>query len=186
MRRLFITGIGAMALAAAPLAAQAPMGPGPGGAPLGGPGMQALGDPASFLLARTGELRLTDAQVVRLAAIARRAAERRATMRASMDSMRPAFTPGTRPDSAARSRMRAQMGERMQQMRASRDRVMEQMRTDRRDAIAVLTPDQQARAWEMLAAMPRGPRLTAGPRMRRMPMGPMRDRGRDGGPPREQ
>ena len=60
-----------------------PNGP-PDGAPMGGPGM----DVASIFLARTGELKLTDQQVTRLAAVARRASDRRRTMMASMDSIR--------------------------------------------------------------------------------------------------
>src|SRR5687767_12652488 len=57
--------------------------PGGDGGGRGGPPRRG----AEFFLARTGELRLTDAQVVRLAAIARRSADRRRAMRASMDSL---------------------------------------------------------------------------------------------------
>jgi hypothetical protein len=98
---------------------------------------------AQLLLARSAELGLTDAQVVKLAAIARRAEARRAPMRAAMDSARTRFTqPG---DSGARR----QFAQRMQNdMTKERD----QARVDLRDAITVLTPDQQAKAWEMSAA----------------------------------
>jgi hypothetical protein len=97
---------------------------------------------AEMLLSRTGELGLTDAQVVRLAAIARRSEARRRAMRASMDSAEGRFRqPG---DSAARR----QFGERM---RAEMTRAQEQIQADQRDAIAVLTPDQQARAWSMVS-----------------------------------
>jgi hypothetical protein len=99
---------------------------------------------AEMLLARTGELGLTDAQVTRLAGIARRSAARRATMRASRDSIRARFTPGTRPDSALRRQV-------MERVRADMERARDQERTDRRDAIAVLTADQQARAWEFVS-----------------------------------
>jgi hypothetical protein len=54
-------------------------------------------------------------------------------------------------DTAARRAM-------MQSMRANMERVREQDHADRRDAIAVLTPDQQARAWEMIAARGRAMR----------------------------
>src|SRR5688572_5842661 len=99
---------------------------------------------ASMLLAHTGELELTDAQVVRLAAIARRAEARRRTMRASMDSVRARFGDRAPADSAARRQMR-------DRFRADIDRLREQQRADQRDAIAVLTPDQQARAWDVAA-----------------------------------
>src|ERR1051325_6264204 len=60
-------------------------------APMDGPMMGAMGGPlgntAQFLLAHTGDLKLTDQQVVRLAAIARRADERGRSMRTSLDSM---------------------------------------------------------------------------------------------------
>ncbi|HEX6912186.1 MAG TPA: Spy/CpxP family protein refolding chaperone [Longimicrobium sp.] len=141
MRKLAFLALLGLSLAAAPIAAQVP-GPVPGGrgapgAPGGGPGGAQA---ASMLLAHTGELELSDAQVVRLAAIARRAHERRQALRASL-SQPPA--PGAQrqpPSEADAQRMR----QRMEQMR-------EQSRTDLRDALAVLTPDQQARAWEMMA-----------------------------------
>ncbi len=110
--------------------------------PVAGEGRNTPG--AEMLLARTGDLGLTDAQVTRLAAIARRSAARRASMRASRDSMRARFTPGTRPDSATRRQL-------MERTRAEMQRAQEQARADRRDAIAVLTAEQQARAWEMVA-----------------------------------
>jgi hypothetical protein len=106
-------------------------------------------DPAQFLLAQTGELNLTDAQVTRLAAIARRSAERRRSLRVQMDSVRTQRPPGAaRPDSAERARMR----QRFEQMRPAMQRLRDQAQADRRDAIAVLTQDQQARAWERIAA----------------------------------
>lgn len=120
----------------------------------GGGGGGAVDDPAQFLLGHTGELRLTDAQVTRLAAIARRSADRRRSLRAQMDSVRPERPMGERPDSAARARMR----QRFEQMRPAMDKMREQSQADRRDAIAVLTPDQQAQAWERIAASGRGGR----------------------------
>lgn len=116
-------------------------------------GAMAMGmDPAGMLLARTGDLQLTDAQVVRLAAIARRSADRRRAMRASFDSIRPPMNAG-RPDSAARAAFRA----RADAMRARFEQARDAAHADLRDAIAVLTADQQARAWEMMAARRRGP-----------------------------
>jgi hypothetical protein len=146
----------------------------------------AVDDPAQFLLAQTGELNLTDAQVTRLAAIARRSAERRRALRAQMDSMRPErpFS-GGRPDSAARAQMRQQMRQRLDQMRPAMERLRDQAQADRRDAIAVLTPDQQARAWERIAASGRMQRGGMGRGFRPgrgMPGGRMRMRGPGFGP----
>jgi Spy/CpxP family protein refolding chaperone len=142
----------------------------------GGPGARG----AEFFLARTGDLRLTDAQVVRLAAIARRAADRRRAMRAIMDSVAPARRGGMRMDSTDRAARTREM----ERVRARFDREREQGRTDLRDAIAVLTPEQQAMAWEMAASGPPGAR---GARFRREG-GPGRERrGREGRqPPRGQ
>ncbi|HUQ82663.1 MAG TPA: Spy/CpxP family protein refolding chaperone [Gemmatimonadaceae bacterium] len=119
-------------------------GPGPRGS---GGGGGAVENPAEFLLSHTGELELTDAQVTRLAAIARRSAVRRQSLRTQLDSLRPQGVRGERPDSAARDRMR----QRFEQMRPAMQRLRDQSQADRRDAIAVLTPDQQAQAWERVA-----------------------------------
>ena len=99
---------------------------------------------AQMLLANTGELGLTDAQVVRLAAIARRAETRRAALRSSMDSARQRFAPGQQVDTAARRQFR-------QRMQADMDKAVEAARVDQRDAIAVLNADQQAKAWDLVA-----------------------------------
>ena len=126
-----------------------PNGP-PAGPPMGGPGM----DVASIFLARTGELKLTDQQVTRLAAVARRAADRRKSMMASMDSIRvrrmaaPAGAAAGPPMPPAEARA---MGEKMR----------DQAHVDLRDAIGVLTPDQQATAWEMMAGGARARRMGA-------------------------
>ena len=151
MKRQLLSAAILFAAGATTLSAQvsrSPMGPDPMPSPRGTGGRGAVEDPAQFLLARTGELNLTDAQVTRLAAIARRSAERRRAFRAQMDSIRPAQGFGrTRPDSAAR----AQMRQRFEQMRPAMQRLRDQSQADRRDAIAILTPDQQARAWERIA-----------------------------------
>jgi hypothetical protein len=155
MKRQLYSALAAAFLCAAGAVTVAAQGPGgrmgPGPMPGGGMGARggAVDDPAQFLLAQTGELNLTDAQVTRLAAIARRSAERRRALRAQMDSMRPERpSSGGRPDSAAR----AQQRQRFEQMRPAMERLRDQAQADRRDAIAVLTPDQQARAWERIAA----------------------------------
>jgi hypothetical protein len=139
--------------------------------PMGGPqqGRGPAGAPAAqMLLARTGELGLTDAQVVRLAAIARRAETRRAGLRAAMDSARQRFTTGQGADTAARRQFR-------QRMIADAEKARDAARVDQRDAIAVLNADQQAKAWEMVAN--RGRMARAGAmrgRGERMRMGPGR------------
>ena len=139
-----ITGSSALAAQPGGRMGRGSMGPGPDAIGGGGP----ISNPAEFLLARTGELRLTDAQVTRLAAIARRSADRRRALRASLDSIRPDRGPGMPRDSAAR----AQFRQRAEQMRPAFERLREQSQADRRDAIAVLTPDQQAQAWEHISA----------------------------------
>jgi hypothetical protein len=141
----------------------------------GGGGANPVAAAADFLLARTGELALTDAQVVRLAAISRRTDARRKAMMTRMDSLRAA-QPAPGDSAGPRGRGRGPGGpgrpggpppidtKTMQQMR-------DQMRADLRDAIAVLTPDQQATAWMAIAG---GPALGGA----RGPMG----RGFGGGP----
>lgn len=119
-----------------------------------------------FFLARTGELRLTDAQVVRLAAIARRSADRRRALRASMDSL--GARRGARGDSVGRA---ARLRE-MDQMRARFERDREQARADMRDALAVLTAEQQAMAWEMAGRGGPGGRAARGERFRQRDRGP--------------
>jgi LTXXQ motif family protein len=141
-----------------------PGGPGGFGGPAGG---GPIGATADFLLAHTGDLALTDAQVIRLAAISRRTDARRKTMMARMDSVRGSArtAPGDSAGGPGRGRRFAPPQADMQQMR-------DQMHTDIRDAIAVLTPDQQASAWMMVAARPAlggrpggsmGPRFGRGP-----------------------
>lgn len=138
--------------------------------PGGGPAPTRRAPAAQMLLSHVGELELTDAQVVRLAAIARRSEARRRSMRAALDSARTRFE--TQPtDTTARRQFR-------QRMQADFARAAEQSRTDQRDAIAVLNADQQAKAWDLVAR--RGPdmRRMDGPRaLRRGPgeMGPGRD-----------
>jgi hypothetical protein len=115
-----------------------------------GPG----GDVASFLLAHTGELKLSDQQVTRLAGIARRSADRRQAAMRSMDSL---MARGPRRDSAERGRFAPSP-----ELRATAERLRDQRHSDLRDALGVLTPDQQATAWE-LSAMRGGARMARGP-----------------------
>lgn len=152
-----------LALVLAPaLRAQAPEpGPGPGRnpdrggrrggpppfarGPAFGPAMRAPGGPAgdvgSFLLAHTAELKLTDQQVTRLAAIARRAGERREAAMRAMDSL---ASRRMRPDSSGRG-----PGVPHPPMRAEAQRLRDQRHAELREALGVLTPDQQATAWEL-------------------------------------
>ena len=160
-----------MVVGAASLAAQAPgpppgdrpgpgrrmpMMPDPGRGPAGGP----VGATADFLLAHTGDLALTDAQVVRLAAISRRTDARRKAMTARLDSTR-ASAPASGDSAGPRDRRRRPPAPDEAELRQARDR----MHADVRDAIAVLTPDQQATAWMMVAGgpPPSGPALGGGP-----------------------
>ena len=130
---------------------------GPGRGPAGGP----VGATADFLLAHTGDLALTDAQVVRLAAISRRADARRKTMMTRLDSARAAARPAPGDSAGPRGRgPRPPMPD-----AAEMQKLRDQLHADVRDAIAVLTPDQQATAWMMVAGgpPPGGPALGAGP-----------------------
>src|SRR6185503_5125763 len=129
----------AIVTAAASLSAQNP--PVPPMPPMGG---APAGDRSGqMLLARSAELGLSDAQIVKLAGIARRSEARRSTQRAVMDSGRARFRqPG---DSVARRAF-------MERMRTDMTKERDQARVDLKDAITVLTPDQQAKAWEMNAA----------------------------------
>ena len=155
MRRLLIGLLISSAAGAVSLSAQQPQGPGamPGGMPFGPPA-------AAMLLSQTGALQLTDAQVVRLAAIARRTEDRHRALRTRLDSLRPRRAPG---DSAAR---RQRMAPPTDLFTRERDA----SHADLRDALAVLTADQQARAWEMMSAR------------RAMPFARAAMRGRRGGP----
>ena len=191
-RQLMLTAMVCAAASGVTLGAQQPRGqmdpgPMPGPRGMGASRGGAVDDPAQFLLAQTGELNLSDAQVTRLAAIARRSAERRRALRVQMDSLRAQRPAGAvRPDSADRARMRL----RFDQMRPAMQRLRDQAQADRRDAIAVLTPDQQARAWERIAASGRmhrggmGRGFRSGHRMHGNRMGPQRNADRRGPPQR--
>jgi hypothetical protein len=174
-----------LALAAATVEAQQPgESPGRGGRPAFGipAGLPARGGAspvaatADFLLAHTGDLALTDAQVVRLAAISRRTEARRKAFVARMDSARAAGRPASGDSASAPGRGRRPAGASTAELQQARDR----MYADVRDAIAVLTPDQQASAWMMVAGgpalgtMPRGP-ISRPPAPRDVPRRPEGD-----------
>lgn len=149
MRRTILTGLAmALVISTAPLAAQ--------GAPPARAGRAMPGghvSAAEQFLARTGELRLTDAQVTRLAAIARRSQDRRRALATRIDSLAPGRTMMPRRDSAGRasidSASRAARAAGVERMRSLMEQQREQERADLRDALAVLTPDQLVTAWEM-------------------------------------
>ena len=153
MRRtaLALALTGTLAAATALGAQQTPSSPPPGG---GGAPSGPIGNAAAFLLANTGALKLTDAQVVRLAAIARRTNDRERALRATMDSARGARERAPRDSGARNQRGRTADFSALQ---PALERMREQTRIDRRDAIAVLTPDQQAQAWELVAMRGAGP-----------------------------
>lgn len=182
MKRTILPAILAAAVAL-PLAAQQPDGPPrdgmPGRGPMGGDGpgmmmMMAARGPmpaaSDMLLAHTGDLKLTDAQVLRLAAISRRAADRREQLHAQMEARMRRVPEGATAPPADR-----------QQMMQAMEQEHTAAQADLRDALAVLTPDQQARAWEMMMAMHHAGMERGGPGGGMMMMhhdGPGRD-GRD-------
>ena len=170
-----------------------PQGGQPGGMRSGGPGMMGpqapagpeMGPPggpdaASMLLAHTGDLKLTDAQVTKLAAIARRAADRRKSMMSTMDSLRAKNPP---PVGAAPEPRQGPPPAALAHMEKMRDAA----HVDLRDAITVLTPEQQAQGWEMMARGAHGGPPGAGRRgMQGGPgmQGPQGAGAADGAPPR--
>ena len=106
-------------------------------------------DAASMFLAHTGELQLTDAQVTKLAAIARRSEARQRAMRARMDSamtMRHTEHADGAPDGQAGA-MKMVM---MMRMPMPTDAERKAQHDDDREAFSVLTPDQLATAWETM------------------------------------
>ena len=95
----------------------------------------------SFLLAHTSELKLSDQQVTRLAAIARRSGDRRQAMMRAMDSLATRRPP---LDSVGRGPAGPSPA-----MRAEAERRRDQNRADLREALGLLTPEQLAIAWEI-------------------------------------
>lgn len=108
-------------------------------------------DAASMFLGCTGELQLTDSQVTRLAAIARRAETRQTALRARMDSAMVAMR-STDGSSMPRDGAMGEMMMTMMRMPMPTDAERKAQHEDDRDAFSVLTPDQLATAWEKMAA----------------------------------
>ena len=108
-------------------------------------------DAASMFLGCTGELQLTDSQVTRLAAIARRAQARQTAMRARMDSAMVAMR-SSDGSSMPRDGAMGEMMMTMMRMPMPTDAERKAQHEDDREAFAVLTPDQLATAWETMAA----------------------------------
>ena len=107
-------------------------------------------DAASMFLAHTGELQLTDAQVTRLAAIARRAEAREKAMRARMDSSMA--TMHTRVEAPHDGTPAEKLTTVMRMMRSPMPTEAERkaQHEDDREAFSVPTPDQLATLWEMM------------------------------------
>lgn len=181
MRRSFaaLAFAGALALPATRAAAQAaPAAPPHDHMAMMG-GMMAAHNAAQAFLSHTAELKLTDQQVVKLAAIARRVDAMHKSMMAKMDSMHAAMGRG---DSAMRQPMMPPA-----QMQQMHDQMMTQVRTDVKDALAVLTPDQLADAWIMVVshahAGPAGHGMPGHGMQGPPPDGAQRMGPRPGGPP---
>ena len=102
---------------------------------------------ASMFLAHTGDLQLSDAQVTRLAAIARRSETRQKAMHAHMDSAMTAMQQKVEVARDGNGAPRAAMMMRMP-MPSEADRKAQH--DDDREAFSVPTPDQLATAWEMM------------------------------------
>ena len=129
---------------------------------------------AQLFLAHTAELQLNDQQVTRLAAIVRRAEARDQGRRAAFDSLR-SRSMNLPTDSAGRAARRMELAN---AMRAAMERARAERHTDLRDALAVLTADQQARAWELRGNAGRGVRArSVGRGMRPGQAGPGARRG---------
>lgn len=150
-------------VAAGSLAAQVPA-PGAGERM---PAPRSAANAAQLFLANTAQLQLNDQQVTRLAAIARRAETREQARRAAFDSLRARSVAPT--DSAGRAQRRSELAN---AMRTTMERARAERHTELRDALTVLTPDQQARAWELRGRPDRGPRARpAGRALRRGEIG---------------
>jgi hypothetical protein len=106
--------------------------------------MGGMMDAASMFLAHTGELQLTDAQVTKLAAIARRAESREKAMRARMDSAMAHGKAEAAHDGDGMMMMRMRM---FMPTEAERKAQHE----DDREAFSIPTPDQLATAWELMS-----------------------------------
>ena len=114
-------------------------------------GAMPMMDAASMLLGHTGELQLTDAQVTKLAAIARRAEGREKTMRTRMDSVMTRTRGEAMTDGMADEMRMVSF-----RMAAPSDADRRAMHEDNREAFSIVTADQLATAWELMAMHHRG------------------------------
>ena len=115
-----------------------------------GGGMHGMGmNVAEMFLAHTGDLQLSDAQVTKLAAIARRSEARQKATQARMDSSMKSMHERVEVsrDGNGNGAPRAMMMMRMP-MPSEADRKAQH--EDDREAFSVPTPDQLATAWEMM------------------------------------
>jgi hypothetical protein len=110
------------------------------------PGGMMMMDAASMFLAHTGELQLTDAQVTRLAAIARRAESREKAMRARMDSAMSHAKAEAGHDGNGEGMMMMRM-----RMFMPTEAERKAQHEDDREAFSIPTPDQLATAWELMS-----------------------------------
>lgn len=116
------------------------------GGRMGGMGMSV----SEMFLAHTGDLQLTDAQVTKLAAIARRVDARQKAMRARMDSSMRAMHERVE---VSRDGGPPMAGAMMMRMAMPSDADRKAQHEDDREAFSVVTPDQMATAWEMMMMM---------------------------------
>jgi len=107
-------------------------------------------DVASMFLAHTGELQLTDAQVTRLAAIARRAEGREKAMRARMDSSMATMHERVEAPHDGMPAEKLMMVMRMMRSPMPTEAERKAQHEDDREAFSVPTPDQLATLWEMM------------------------------------
>lgn len=108
-------------------------------------------DAASMFLGHTGDMQLTDAQVTRLAAIARRSEARHKAMHARMDSM--VVMRGQSEQSEDGGGARFSM---MMRVPVPTEAERKAQHEDDREAFAVPSADQLATVWELMMARHHG------------------------------
>lgn len=102
---------------------------------------------SEMFLAHTGDLQLTDAQVTKLAAIARRAQAREKAMHARMDSSMHAMHERVEVSREGGPPAGAMM---MMRMPMPTEAERKAQHEDDREAFSIVTADQLATAWEMM------------------------------------
>jgi hypothetical protein len=113
--------------------------------------MMMMMDAASMLLSHTGELQLTDAQVTKLAAIARRAEGREKAMHARMDSSMAMVMMHERAETPQHDGMAGAKAMMMMRSPMLTDAERKAQHEDDREAFSVATADQLATLWEMMS-----------------------------------